>query len=158
MSRLHFPRPLTGSLAFIATALLIALGAIYSVNRLYGEDNNNGHGHDDQNDRGDDSTASNARRKVKLGQQTFRFDTFGDESFWGDALKLHQVIEGRHLGGVGDGISPAAALTLGLKVDVDALPGGIRSGLKAGTVNLHDPATTLNLLRLNAVVGVTGFF
>jgi len=92
------------------------------------------------------------------GLQTFRFDTFGDEVFWGDTIKLHQAIEGAANGGVGPGVSPAAALQLGLKVDVDALPPAIVDGLKAGTVDLNDPATTLALLRLNAVVGVTGIF
>ena len=147
------------SFVLIAAALLIALGAIHPIRSLYGEDgNNNRRDNDDRNDRGDDAAAASARRKVKLGQQTFRFDTFGDEAFWGDTLKLHQAIEGSHLGGVGNGVSPAGALGLGLKVDVDALPGSIRYGLKAGTINLHDPATTLSLLKLNAVVGVTGIF
>jgi len=93
---------------------------------------------------------------ITEGRQTFRFDTFGDEVFWGDTIKLHQAIEGAANGGVGPGVSPAAALQLGLKVDVDALPPAIVDGLKAGTVDLNDPATTLALLRLNAVVGVTG--
>ncbi|HEY4088744.1 MAG TPA: hypothetical protein VGM43_22595 [Bryobacteraceae bacterium] len=147
------------SLVFVAAALLIALGAIHPMHRLYGEDGNNDRrGNDDHNDRRGDSVSANARRKVKLGQQTFRSDAFGDEAFWGDTLKLHQAIEGSHLGGVGDDIGPAAALGLGLNVDVDALPGSIRYGLKAGTINLHDPATTLSLLQLNAVVGVTGIF
>jgi hypothetical protein len=95
---------------------------------------------------------------VAQGQQTFRFDTFGDEVFWGDTIKLHQAIEGAANGGVGPGVSPAAALQLGLKVDVDALPASVVDGLKNGTVDLNDPATTLALLRLNAVVGVTGIF
>jgi hypothetical protein len=92
------------------------------------------------------------------GQKTFRFDTFGDEVFWGDTLKLHQAIAGSANGGVGAGVSPTAALQLGLKVDVAALPSEIVDGLKQGTVNLNDPATTLALMKLNAVVGVTGFF
>src|SRR5262245_30986561 len=92
------------------------------------------------------------------GQQTFRFDTFGDEAFWGDTIKLHQAIEGAALGGVGPGVSPKTALAVGLKVDVDALPGSLQSDLKHGRVNLDDPATTVALLKLNAVVGVTGFF
>src|SRR6185503_1066877 len=92
------------------------------------------------------------------GEQTFRFDTFGDEAFWGDTIKLHQAIEGSANGGVGPGVSPTAALGLGLKVDVDALPASVVDGLKNGTVDLNDPATTLALLRLNAVVGLTGIF
>ena len=92
------------------------------------------------------------------GRQTFRFDTFGDEAFWGGTLKLHQAIEGAALGGVGPGLSPNAALAVGLKVDVDALPGSLQSDLKHGRVNLNDPAVTVALLQLNSVVGVSGFF
>jgi hypothetical protein len=92
------------------------------------------------------------------GQRIFRYDTFGDEVFWGGGLKLHQAIAGAANGGVGTGVSPRVALTVGLKVDVDALPDTVRSSLKAGTLNLDDPAVTLALLKLNAVVGVTGIF
>ena len=95
---------------------------------------------------------------IANGKQTFRFDTFGDEDFWGGVLKLHQVIAGSKLGGVGPGLSPKTALAVGLKVDADALPQDLVRQLNAGTVNLDDPATTLALLRLNAVVGVTGIF
>lgn len=99
-----------------------------------------------------------ARQFVAQGRQIFRFDTFGDEAFWGDTLKLHQAIEGANLGGVGPGVSPATALAVGLKVDVDALPASLIAALRQGRVNLNDPATTLALLKLNSVVGVTGFF
>lgn len=95
---------------------------------------------------------------VQEGKQTFRFDTFGDEVFWGDALKLHQAIAGAANGGVGAGVSPTAALQLGLKVDAAALPPEIVDGIQKGTVDLNDPATTLALMKLNAVVGITGFF
>jgi hypothetical protein len=101
---------------------------------------------------------SNAARMIDEGRRIFRFDTFGDEAFWGDTLRLQQAIEGERLGGVGPGVSPRAALNLGLKVDVDALPVSLVNQLKAGQVNLDDPATTLALLKLNSVVGVTGFF
>lgn len=95
---------------------------------------------------------------VARGKQIFRYDTFGDQDFWGGALKLHQAIEGSKFGGVGPGVSPATALAVGLKVDVQALPTTLQSQLKNGQVNLNDPAVTLALLQLNAVVGVTGFF
>ena len=99
-----------------------------------------------------------AERLLKNGQQIFRFDTFGDEAFWGDQLRLHQAIAGKRLGGVGPGVSPKTALAVGLKVDVDALPPDLVTAITAGAVNLDDPATTVALLKLNAVVGVTGFF
>lgn len=97
-------------------------------------------------------------QRIDEGQNTFRFDTFGDEDFWGDTLKLHLAIEGAKLGGVGPGVTPATALAVGLKVDIDALPAGLKAALKEGKVDLNDPATTLALLRLNSVVGLTGFF
>jgi hypothetical protein len=96
--------------------------------------------------------------KFREGRRTFRFDTFGDESFWGDMLQLHKAIEGSGLGGVGPGLSPTAALGLGLKVDVRALPADIIMRLQNGTLNLNDPAVSVALLKMNAVVGLTGFF
>lgn len=99
-----------------------------------------------------------AQRTLAEGRQIFRFDTFGDQAFWGDTIKLHQAIEGAGFGGVGPGVSPKTALAVGLKVDVDALPSQLIENLKKGRVDLDDPATTLALLKLNAVVGVTGFF
>ena len=103
-------------------------------------------------------TDANAQRMLDEGKQTFRFDTFGDEAFWTDALQLHRAIAGANNGGVGPGVSPATALAVGLKVDTDALPQSLISQLKHGRVNLDDPATTLALLKLNAVVGVKGTF
>jgi hypothetical protein len=99
-----------------------------------------------------------AQEMLKQGRQIFRFDTFGDEAFWGDTLRLHQAIAGEKQGGVGPGVSPKTALAVGLKVDLDALPASLVDQLKAGKVNLDDPATTLALLKLNSVVGVTGHF
>jgi len=99
-----------------------------------------------------------AQEMLKQGKEIFRFDTFGDEAFWGDALRLHQAIAGEKQGGVGPGVSPKTALAVGLKVDLDALPAALVDQLKAGKVNLDDPATTLALLKLKSVVGVTGHF
>jgi len=99
-----------------------------------------------------------AQEMLTQGKQIFRFDTFGDEAFWGDTLHLHQAIAGEKLGGVGPGVSPKTALSVGLKVDADALPTSLVEQIKAGKVNMDDPATTLALLKLNSVLGVTGFF
>jgi cytochrome c5 len=104
----------------------------------------------------DDVIQRNAERMMKDGQRIFRFDTFGDEAFWGDALKLHLAIAGDRLGGVGPGVSPATALAVGLKVDADRLPADVLQAVRRGHVNLNDPAVTLALLDANAVVGVTG--
>jgi hypothetical protein len=101
---------------------------------------------------------AHVQKMVEDGRRIFRYDTFGSEAFWGDALQLHKAIAGAKNGGVGDGVNPKTALAVGLKVDADALPGGLKKQLKAGKVDLSDPATTLALLKLNAVVGVTGIF
>jgi hypothetical protein len=85
---------------------------------------------------------------VAEGKEIFRFDTFGDEKYWTDTLRMHEVIE--------SAVTPAAALSVGLKVDVDALPQAVRDALAAGQVDLNSTATTLALLKLNAVVGVKG--
>lgn len=105
-----------------------------------------------------DPVVQNATQKVEQGRNIFRFDTFGDQAFWGGKLKLHQAIEGAALGGIGAGVSPKTALGVGLKVDVDALPNNLLEQLLHGKVNLDDPAVTLQLLSLNSVVGLTGSF
>ena len=106
----------------------------------------------------DRQIARHAQRMLEEGRRIFRFDTFGSEAFFGDALQLHKAIAGAKNGGVGAGVSPKTALAVGLKVDADALPDELKAQLKAGKVDLGDPATTLALLKLNAVVGVTGKF
>jgi hypothetical protein len=83
------------------------------------------------------------------GKQIFRFDTFGDEAFWGGQLRLHETVRT---------LSPKQALGLGLKVDVDALPSDLVEALRKGQVNLDDPAVTVALLKLDAVLGAKGFF
>jgi mono/diheme cytochrome c family protein len=83
----------------------------------------------------------------RIGQNIFRFDTFGDEQLWTDVLRMHEAVAT---------VSPAKALEVGLKVDVEALPREIIKALKANDVDLDDPAVTIELLRLNAVVGVRG--
>ena len=85
---------------------------------------------------------------VAQGKTVFRLDTFGDETFWTDTLRMHEVIR--------TGVSPATALSVGLKVDVDTLPAQVRADLQAGRIDLDDPATTVALLKLGAVVGVIG--
>ncbi len=110
------------------------------------------------NERGLVAATAHAAKLIKQGQRIFRYDTFGDEQFWGGELQLHRAIAGARFGGVGPGLSPAQALGVGLKVDSDALPSELLRAIRAGTVNLKDPATTLTLLRLNSVVGLTGFF
>jgi hypothetical protein len=105
-----------------------------------------------------DSIIKNAAVNIQDGRNIFRYDTYGDEAFWGDALQLHQAIQGSGFGGVGPGVSPKTALALGLKVDSDALPTSVLNALRRGQVNLDDVSVTLTLLKNNAVVGVKGFF
>jgi hypothetical protein len=103
-------------------------------------------------------TEDNANKLIHDGRDTFRYNTFGDQDFWGGKLKLHQAIEGAAHGGVGPGLSPRGALDLDLKVDADALSHDLQSKIAAGQVDLNDPAVTLALIELGAVVGVRGFF
>lgn len=97
----------------------------------------------------DAAIAQNAQSMIAEGRRTFRFDTFGDEAFWGAALRLHEGIEK---------VSPRTALAVGLKVDSAALSRETLAAIRAGQVNLDDPAVTLALLKARSVVGVTGFF
>ncbi len=113
------------------------------------------------NDR--DRTAGNAQaindtsaRLLKQGREVFRFETFGDEAWWTDTLQLHKAIAGDDHGGLGGGVSPATALSVGLKVDIDALPKTIQNAIARGAIDLNDPAVTLALLKLDAVVGIKG--
>ena len=107
-----------------------------------------------------DGAAKSTKDKslIAQGKEIFRFDTFGDEDFWSGLLHIDKAILGAANGGFGPGVSPAAALNVGLKVDVDALPAEVIAGIESGALSLNDPATTIALLRLNAVVGVKGFF
>ncbi|HUG02708.1 MAG TPA: hypothetical protein VML95_12645 [Longimicrobiales bacterium] len=85
---------------------------------------------------------------VAEGRDIFRFDSFGNEAFWTDTAQMHAVIE--------SSVSPRVALSVGLKVDADTLPQSVKDALAAGEVDLDDPATTLTLLKLGAVVGLVG--
>jgi mono/diheme cytochrome c family protein len=85
---------------------------------------------------------------VEKGKAVFRYDTYGDETFWTDTLRMHEVIAG--------GVSPRTALAVGLKVDMDTLPPAVANAIAAGQVDLDDPATTVTLLKLGAVVGLRG--
>ena len=102
--------------------------------------------------------SENAKQMMAQGKQIFRYDTFGDEAYWTDKLKLHHAIQGGKFGGVGPGVSPKTALAVGLKVDMDALPADLVEKIKKGEVNLDDPATTLALIKLDSVLGVKGTF
>jgi hypothetical protein len=98
------------------------------------------------------------RSLIAEGKNIFRFDSFGDEDFWSGLLHIDKAIAGEANGGFGPGVSPETALQVGLKVDAEAIPAEVVSGIQSGAIKLNDPATTLELLRLNAVVGVKGNF
>lgn len=85
---------------------------------------------------------------IARGKDIFRFDTFGDETFWTDTLRMHEVISAA--------VDPTTALSVGLKVDTDSLPPAVVQGIQNGSISLTSPATTVALLKLNAVVGVKG--
>jgi len=96
----------------------------------------------------DESRAAEQAALVAQGRQVFRFDTFGDEAQWTDALRMHEVIAAA--------VDPVTALSVGLKVDAEALPAAVVQGIQNGSVDLHSPATTVALLKLDAVVGLKG--
>lgn len=119
----------------------LALFAEFAPARIAGQTSGGSADHGGLNDR--DHGDQHHRR----GQAIFRYDTFGDEQLWTDVLRMHEVIAT---------VPPATALAVGLKVDVEALPGAVKTALLAGEVDLTNPAVTVELLRLNAVVGVHG--
>jgi len=121
-----------------AVSIVFALALAYAISGFspvtQAEQTGSGSGH-------------NGEQALRDGQAVFRFDTFGDEQLWTNVLRMHDVIST---------VDPATALAVGLKVDVEALPPEIIAALQAGQVDLTDPAVTIELLRLNAVVGVKG--
>jgi mono/diheme cytochrome c family protein len=116
----------------LAGALIAALGLVVAC------------GGDDD----DDDAAARHAALVAEGQQVFRFDTFGDEAKWTDTLRMHEVIR--------TAVDPTTALAVGLKVDAEALPAAVVAGIQNGSISLTAPATTVALLKLNAVVGLKG--
>jgi hypothetical protein len=103
------------------------------------------------------SINESASELLEKGKAVFRFETFGDEVFWTDKLQLHKAIADSKHGGIGKGLTPKAALDAGLKVDLSILPGFLKREIKKGNF-LDDPQVTLELLKVNAVIGVVGKF
>jgi hypothetical protein len=147
--------PLASLGKMIVLLVLIAPALVYVTERSRAQQRT---GMPQKTDGFDSRIDSNAQQMLEQGRQIFRYDTFGDEVYWTDTLKLHRAIEGAKLGGVGPGVSPKTALSVGLKVDMDALPADLVEKVKKGEVNLDDPATTLALIKLDAVLGVKGTF
>src|SRR3954468_8539678 len=99
-------------------------------------------------DNGPTSPAPPDPALVAQGKDIFRFATFGDETFWTDTLRIHDVIQ--------SAVDPTTALSVGLKVDTDSLPPSVVQGIQNGSTSLTSPATTVALIKLNAVVGLRG--
>ena len=97
----------------------------------------------------DQAINANGLKMINDGRQIFRYDTFGDEAFWTGVLRINEPLRS---------LTPRKALSLGLKVDSDALSSDLINKIRAGQVNLDDPAVTAALLKANAVLGVTGTF
>lgn len=127
----------------ISTLLLSVIGLL----SLFGCDNNDDIGYEAPGEGSLDLPPLDPQL-VQEGQEVFRYDTFGDETFWTDVLQMNEVIE--------TAVSPNTALAVGLKVDAEALPPAVVEAIQNGQVDLDDPQTTLVLLQLNAVVGVQG--
>lgn len=136
----HF---LVGALLLMTLALLPRLGFSDNLGQQHAQLNK-------------DDFVSGVVDKALRGRDSFRNDTFGDEVFWTDTLRLNEAIAGAANGGVGGGVSPATALAVGLKVDVEALSRLTIYAIKLGLLDLDDPAVTLALLKMDAVVGLKG--
>jgi hypothetical protein len=141
------PKTIIASILFVAAVL---------SSTAYGEDDEHrGNGNKPPASANDieafkhDDTVRNSVNMVLQGRKIFRYDTYGDEAFWGDTLQLHQAL---------NQLTPRQALGLGLKVDADALSEPLRQKIRQGKIDLEDPAVTLSLLRRNAVLGVIGVF
>src|SRR4029453_10083613 len=104
-----------------------------------------------------DDIDDHASDMMKEGRETFRYDTFGSEQFWGGQLGLHKAVAGQAHGGVGPGLTPRKALQVGLKVDSGKLTSIVIEAIKGGSLDLDDPKMTLELLRADWVVGATAF-
>jgi len=138
-------------------ALLVGLPLLFPASALFSRDRDDDDDRDtpklSANDVEDafkhDDTVRNSVQLLFQGRQIFRFDTYGDEAFWGDTLRLHETL---------NQLTPRQAFGLGLKVDADALSDSLREKIKKGKIDLADPEVTLTLLRRNAVLGVVGFF
>lgn len=128
----------------IISTLLLAVIAMFSVSSCYDDDDI---GYTPPGE-GDLNLPPLDTELVEEGQEIFRYETFGDETFWTDVLQMNTVIE--------SAVSPNIALSVGLKVDAEALPAEVVTAIQNGQVDLDDPQTTLALLQLNAVVGVQG--
>ncbi|MBA3503348.1 MAG: hypothetical protein M4D80_15635 [Myxococcota bacterium] len=96
------------------------------------------------------------RGDAQAGQAVFRMETFGNERFWTDAVKLPQGI-------VAAGLTPKQALMAGYNVNVDALDNATKAAIAAELQTdlspgqaplLNNPATTIALINANAVIGV----
>ena len=140
------------------TLIIIVAVTLFAVQAQDDDDEDQGNNHHqkshgqpprDLQDSQGAAILGNAARLIAEGRTTFRFDTFGDETFWGDTLRLHEAVAT---------LTPRQVLSLGLKVDRQALSKSLQQRIKAGKVDLDDPTVTLQLLRLGAVVGVVGFF
>jgi len=104
-----------------------------------------------------DAIEKNMKEMFDKGKAVFRFETFGDEVFWTDQLQLQKAIADEKHGGIGKGITPKQALDAGLKVDLSVLPRSLRRQIAQGKL-LDDPWVTLQLIKINAVLGVVGKF
>src|SRR2546430_1204578 len=134
--------------------LVTSLGLLVPIHPLLSEDNNEGRKSQLSSDDvahafKHNATLQNSVNTLFQGRQIFRFDTYGDQAFWGDTLQLHQAL---------NQLTPRQALALGLKIDSEALSESLQQSIRKGKINLDDPAVTLALIKRNAVLGVVGFF
>jgi mono/diheme cytochrome c family protein len=136
----HGPRRVRRGAIVIAVALISTVVVVAACSSRQGVSGSTPSGFDVVSDMSPATLAE--------GKRVFRFDTFGDEQFWTDTARMHEVVQ--------KGVSPTTALSVGLKVDAEAIPADVAQAIKAGQVDLNSPATTVTLLKLDAVVGLKG--
>lgn len=130
---------------------VVVVAAMAAIQQTYGNERRPTIPEHRRDSRGADrDVRAYANRLIRQGERTFRYDTLGSEAFWGGQLELHRAISAA--------VSPNVALSVGIKVDIEAVSARLRNQLRRGEVDLDSPASTLALLRENAVVGLTGFF
>src|SRR5262245_16791075 len=137
-----------GFTAFTALLSIVVIGGAHAQNQNKDRYQHQ-HQNEDQSSIAGSDVWQHAAQQLAEGRNTFRFDTFGDEDFWGGALRLHETIAGAENGGIGPGLSPKAALELGLKVDARALPGSLVGQLRAGRADRDEPPVGVGQGKLN---------
>ncbi|MDQ3516854.1 MAG: hypothetical protein M3466_00430 [Gemmatimonadota bacterium] len=132
------------ALRVAAISLVLAAGAACDVDSTGNDDSEGSDGPQNQGPVLPARTDGDAN----LGREVFRFETFGNERFFTDALRLPA-------GMVAAAVTPRQLLALGVSIDIEAVPAAIRALLTSAPASvLDDPAMTIALINANSAVGL----